>query len=172
MVTYPGLPAPEITEHLTRAASRGRYASGTEFSIGRITMVANTGTYLDSPFHRFAHGADLAGLPLERMVDLPGTVVRVSEDEQAIGVAPLSAEEVRGRAVLFHTGWDRYFGTEAYPVDAPFLTEATAQRLVDAQATLVGIEQPERRRDGPRHAACPFASPRRRHLDPRASDGT
>src|SRR3989337_2825085 len=80
MLTYPGLPAPEITEHLSREASRERYPPGTEFSIGRITMVANTGTSLDSPFHRFADGADLAGLPLERTADLPATVVRVGQD--------------------------------------------------------------------------------------------
>ncbi len=140
MVTYPGLPAPEISEHLTREASRERYAPGTEFSIGRITMVANTGTYVDSPFHRFADGADLAQLPLERMVDVPGTVVRVAQDVRAIGVPDLQPDDVRGRAVLFHTGWDRHWRTDAYGSDSPFLTREAAEWLVAQGAALVGID--------------------------------
>ena len=51
MITYRGLPAPLICDYLSREASRKLYAEGTEFHIGRIDMVANTGTYLDSPFH-------------------------------------------------------------------------------------------------------------------------
>jgi kynurenine formamidase len=140
MVTYPGLPAPEITEHLTREASRERYAPGTEFSIGRITMVANTGTYLDSPFHRFAEGPDLARLRLERTADLPGVVVRVPEDVTAIGVPDLPVEDPRGRAVLFHTGWDRHWRTAAYGSGSPFLTRQTAEWLVAQDAALVGID--------------------------------
>ncbi len=140
MVTYPGLPAPEITEHLTRAASRERYAPGTEFSIGRISMVANTGTYLDSPFHRFAEGADLAGLPLEQMVDLHGVVIRADESATAIGPPNLPAGDVRGLAVLFHTGWDRHWRTDAYASGSPFLTRAAAEWLVESGAALVGID--------------------------------
>ena len=141
MVTYPGLPVPEISEHLTREASRERYAPGTEFSIGRITMVANTGTYLDSPFHRFAAGADLARVPLERTVDLPGVVVRVAgEDGRQIGVPPLRPEDVRRHAVLFHTGWDRHWRTDAYGSGHPFVTRETAQWLVANEPALVGID--------------------------------
>jgi kynurenine formamidase len=140
MVTYPGLPAPEIGEHLTREASRERYAPGTEFSIGRITMVANTGTYLDSPFHRFADGADLAGLPLERTADLPGMVISVAEHVAAIGAPDLRADDVRGHAVLFHTGWDRHWRTAAYGAGSPFLTRETAEWLVASGAALVGID--------------------------------
>src|SRR6202165_5696509 len=79
MVTYRGLPAPLICDFLSREASRSRYTEGTEFHIGRIDMVANTGTYLDSPFHRFEHGKDLAELPLSSLAALEGIVVRVNE---------------------------------------------------------------------------------------------
>jgi hypothetical protein len=77
MVTYPGLPAPRISDWLTWEASRQRYASGTEFQIAEITMIANTGTYVDVPSHRWAEGTDLAGTALDRLADLPGIVVRV-----------------------------------------------------------------------------------------------
>src|SRR5687767_1980794 len=76
MTTYPGLPGPVICDFLSREASRGHYAEGTEFQIGRIDLVANTGTYVDSPFHRFPDGADLSGLPLRRLADVPAVVVR------------------------------------------------------------------------------------------------
>ena len=141
MVTYPGLPGPEIGEHLTREASRSHYAPGTEFSIGRISMVANTGTYLDSPFHRFADGADIAALPLAATTDLEGLVVRVTgAASRAIDRPSLLAHEVRGRAVLIHTGWDRYWGTPAYGDGHPFLTGAAAEWLAEQGAALVGID--------------------------------
>ncbi len=141
LVTYPGLPAPRVDEHLTRAASRERYAPGTEFSIGRIAMVGNTGTYLDSPYHRFADGTDLAGLPLERLVDLPGLLVRVvGRPERTVGPEQLAGRDVRGRAVLIHTGWDRYWATEAYGHGHPFLSAAGAAWLVEQGAALVGID--------------------------------
>ena len=139
MVTYPGLPAPTIGAHLTREASRERYAPGTEFFIGTISMVANTGTYLDVPFHRFPDGLDLVHLPASACADVPGVVVRPG-DVRVIDVDVLADVEVRGRAVLFHSGWDRHFGTPAYAVEAPFLTEAAARRLVDGRAVLVGID--------------------------------
>ena len=137
--TYPGLPAPVLGTHLNREASRARYAPGTEFDIGTITMVGNTGTYLDTPFHRYPDGFDLAGLALERCVDLEGIVVRAA-DRRAIDADLLTDIETAGRAVLFHTGWSRHFGTPAYGSGAPFLTEAAARRLVDARAALVGID--------------------------------
>ena len=142
MITYPGLPAPSITEHLSREASRSVYAPGTEFQIGRISMIANTGTYLDAPSHRFADGADLAALPLKQTVDLDGLVVRVL-DSQARGVdrALLTPFDVTGRAVLIHTGWDRHWGAAEYGSDAhPFVTAAAASWLAENGAALVGID--------------------------------
>jgi kynurenine formamidase len=140
MTTYPGLPGPELSDYLTREASRSRYAPGTEFHIGRISLVANTGTYLDSPFHRYPDGADVAGLPLTAMADLAGVVVAVAEGTRAVD-SPLTVPGgARGRAVLVRTGWDRHFGTERYGVDAPFLTGAAAQWLADQGAALVGID--------------------------------
>jgi kynurenine formamidase len=141
LATYPGLPGPSIDEHLTREASRERYASGTEFSIGRISMVGNTGTYLDTPFHRFADGEDLAALPLERSADLDGVLVRVvGSGRRAIDRQDLISHDVAGRAVLLLTGWDRYFGTEQYGQEAPFLTAGGAQWLAEQGAALVGID--------------------------------
>ncbi|UQU64449.1 cyclase family protein [Couchioplanes caeruleus] len=139
-ITYPGLPAPEITPHLTREASRGVYAEGTEFAIDRISMVGNTGTYLDSPFHRYADGTDLAGLPLERLAGLPAVVVRAVGGARGVGVDALEHLTVAGHAVLLHTGGDAHWGTPAYAEDAPFLTEAGARWLVDHGAALVGID--------------------------------
>ena len=141
MITYKGLPAPVISDHLTREASRNIYGPGTEFQIGRIDMVANTGTYLDTPFHRDADGIDLAGLVLEAVADLPGVVVRAPASAQrAIGRAHFGATEVRGRAVLVHTGWDAHWRTERYFTGFPYLTEEAATYLRDAGAALVGID--------------------------------
>lgn len=138
MMTYPGLPGPEIGEHLSFDASREHYATGTEFAIGRITMVANTGTYLDTPAHRFRDGHDLSALPLEHCADLPAVVV---DGGGAIGAGALSDVPVTGAAVLLRTGWDRHWGTKRYgdPVH-PHLTEAGAQALVDSRVRLVGID--------------------------------
>jgi arylformamidase len=140
MVTYPGLPGPEISDYLPREASSARYGPGTQFHIGRISMVANTGTYLDSPFHRFAGATDVAGLPLQRVADLDGVVVRIGAGRRAIDRDALAAYEVGGRAVLVQTGWDRYWATERYGTDSPFLTAAAAEWLVERQAGLVGID--------------------------------
>src|SRR3954471_19016284 len=114
MVTYKGLPAPIICDYLSREASRERYAPGTEFHIGKIEMVANTGTYVDSPFHRYANGKDLSELPLTSLANLDCVVVRPETRERAIDRLPLRESEVRGRAVLVHTGWDRHWRTEQY----------------------------------------------------------
>lgn len=141
LVTYPGLPAPEISEHLTREASAGRYAPGVTFQIGRISLVANTGTYLDSPWHRYADGADLAGLPLGVLVDLDGVLLRATGARgRAIDVPALAPLDVRGRAVLLQTAWDVHFGTPRYAKDAPFLTDSGAAWLVEKGAALVGID--------------------------------
>ncbi|MGO9218841.1 MAG: cyclase family protein [Streptosporangiaceae bacterium] len=141
MITYPGQPGPEITPHLTREASRPRYSPGTEFLIGRISLVGNTGTYLDSPYHRYPSGADLAAMPLEPTADLPAVVVRVTGTRQrGIDVGALAALDVRGAAVLLHTGDDASFGSPAYAGDAHFLTEAGAAWLAGHEAALVGID--------------------------------
>ena len=145
MITYRGLPAPMICDFLSRERSRAVYAPGTEFHIGRIDMVANTGTYVDSPFHRFADGADLAELPLERLVDLEGVVARVPAGgaraiTRDVLVAALPRPDVSGRAVLVHTGWDAHWRTDAYFEGHPFLTAEAAEWLVSARVALVGID--------------------------------
>jgi len=141
LVTYPGLPAPVIQDHLSFAASRSVYAPGTEFRIGRITMVANTGTYVDTPAHRYADGLDLAGVPLDRLVDLDGVVVDVrGAVERGIGPDVFLPHAIRGRAVLVLTGWSRHFGSPAYLSGHPFLTGAAAAYLADSGVTLVGID--------------------------------
>ena len=141
MVTYKGLPAPTICDWLSREASRERYAPGTEFQIGKIEMVANTGTYVDSPFHRYEKGRDLSELPLESVADLDCVVVRAdSRGGRAIDSIPLSASDVTGRAVLFHTAWDRHWRTDAYFEQHPHLTARAAEWLVKAGAVLVGID--------------------------------
>ncbi len=139
MVTYPGLPGPHISDHLSRAASRSHYAAGTEFHIGRIDMVANTGTYLDTPFHRYPDGYDLAGLDLERVADLPGLCLRTPD--QAIPPEVLDQVDVAGCAVLFVTGWSRHWRTDRYgSEDHPFLSQDTAAALVRGGAALVGVD--------------------------------
>ena len=142
MITYPGLPAPLITPHLTRDQSQSIYAPGTEFAMDLITMIGNTGTYLDSPHHRFASGTDLAGLPLASLVDLPAVVLRIANDSDRAVDVPALAElgEVGGCAVLINSGDDALFGTPAYAQDPTFLTQAGAQWLVDQGAMLVGID--------------------------------
>jgi len=141
LVTYPGLPVPVIEPHLTRQDSRARYAPGTEFAMDVITMIGNTGTYLDSPFHRYEGGNDLAGLDLTTLVDLP-TEVFSSTDGSERGILPsiFDNRNIDGCAVLLHTGWDRHFGAPAYASGAPYLTEEGAEYLVARGVTLVGID--------------------------------
>jgi kynurenine formamidase len=139
MVTYPGLPPPEIGDHLTREASRSRYAPGTEFHIGRISMVANTGTYLDTPFHRLADGTDLSTTPLERMAGLDGVVVDAVGFVE-IGLDLLRGVRLHGRAVLFRTGWSSRWGSDDYFSGHPHLTADAAAFLVEEGAGLVGID--------------------------------
>ncbi len=141
MVTYPGLPAPVIDDHLSFEASAAHYAPDTEFTIGRITMVANTGTYLDTPAHRFRDGHDLSGLALERCAQLPAVVVDVGKQTGAIDPDWFTDRTVGGAAVLLRTGWDVHWGTDQYGDPThPYLTEAAARALADAGATLVGID--------------------------------
>jgi len=141
MTTYPGLPGPVMRPHLTREASRKVYAAGTEFQIDHISLVGNTGTYVDSPFHRYASGTDLAGLPLERLADLPIAVARLTGSaRRGVEVTALAALPIQGCAVLLHTGWDVHWGTPRYGDGAPFLTGSAARWLVDSGAVLVGID--------------------------------
>lgn len=138
MITYKGLPGPVICDYLSRPESRARYAAGTEFQIGRIDMVANTGTYLDTPFHRFADGIDLAEMPLDAVTALPGRVVHATGP--AIDAEAFAGLDLAGRAVLVHTGWDRHWRTDTYFSGHPFLTAAAATCLRDTGAALVGID--------------------------------
>jgi arylformamidase len=141
LVTYPGLPVPAFTPHLTREDSRSHYAAGTEFAMDIITMIGNTGTYLDSPWHRYAGGADLAGLSLESLVDLPTEVFHVQDSHgRGIPASVFWDRDVAGKAVLLDTGWSGNFGTPAYAIDAPYLTADGVDYLVGEGVTLVGID--------------------------------
>jgi arylformamidase len=139
-ITYPGLPGPVISDHLSREDSRARYAKGYEFQIGRIDMVANTGTYLDTPFHRFADGHDLAGLDLARVAAVPGVLIE-ADGVQEVDEEHLAEHDVAGRAVLVHTGWSRHWGTDHYGDQShSFIGQAAAKLLVDRGAAAVGID--------------------------------
>jgi arylformamidase len=141
MITYKGLPAPIICDYLSREASRARYAAGTEFQIGKIEMVANTGTYLDSPFHRYPDGDDLSQLQLEALADLDCVVVRATNrSARAIDRLPIDLATLKGKALLVHTGWDAHWRTDQYFEGHPHLTGELAQSLVEAGVTLVGID--------------------------------
>jgi kynurenine formamidase len=140
MTTYPGIPGPVVTAHLSREASRGRYAEGTTFEIARVELVANTGTYVDAPLHRYAEGADIAGLPLERLADLPGVRIDATASERAIGAELFAGVALAGRAVLVWTGWDAHWRTERYGNGHPFLTRGAVEALAGSGAALVGID--------------------------------
>jgi arylformamidase len=148
MITYKGLPPPVISDHLSREQSRAFYAPGTEFHIGKIEMVANTGTYLDSPFHRYPDGKDLSELDLRSVANLEGIVVRCADGAEArpsgracVTPAALEHLDMKNKAVLFHTGWDRRWRTNEYSDGThPFLTTEAAECLAEAGAALVGID--------------------------------
>jgi kynurenine formamidase len=141
MTTYKGLPGPQVCDYWTREHSATFYDDGASFQIGRIDMIANTGTYLDSPFHRFAQGDDLAALDLDRLAAVPGIVVRAqAAGPLAVDADAFEALDVAGKAVLVHTGWDRHWRTDAYQENHPFLTAVAARRLADRGARLVGID--------------------------------
>jgi len=140
LVTYKGLPAPIICDYLSREASRKFYHPGTEFQIGKIEMVGNTGTYLDSPFHRYAEGKDLSQLELSKLADLPALKVS-SNGKQAVDVSLFpGGVELAGRAILIETGWSRHWNTAQYYEGHPFLTEDAASFLADSGVVLVGID--------------------------------
>lgn len=141
MITFKGLPGPLICDFLTREASRKNYSDGTEFQIGRIDMVANTGTYIDCPFHRYADGKDLNDTALDRFINLPAVVVRVPHRERIeVGAQDFQGVNVNKKAVLIHTGWDEYWGSDKYFHDHSFVNEEAAAYLRDQGAALVGID--------------------------------
>jgi arylformamidase len=140
LVTYKGMPAPIICDYWTREESRAFYEEGTEFQIGKIEMVGNTGTYLDSPFHRYAHGKDLSDLSLDSLANLEGVLVRVSEDIKAVDASYFQGLSLEGKAVLVQTGWDQHWKQDQYFVDNPYLTKDAAEYLVAANVKLVGID--------------------------------
>jgi kynurenine formamidase len=140
MITYKGLPGPVISDHLSREESKTRYAPGTEFHIGKIEMVANTGTYLDSPFHRYARGRDLAGLDLYSLANIDGVVVHCTAQTE-ISENVFDGIDVKDKAVLVHTGWDQHWRTDEYSSgNHPFLNESAATYLAKNAAALVGID--------------------------------
>lgn len=141
MITYKGLPAPIVCDYLSREGSRKFYEAGTEFQIGKIEMVANTGTYVDCPFHRYEHGDDLAAVALERFAHIPGVVMK-KHFSQGLAITPddLKGKDLRGKAVLINTGWSQYWRTDQYFENHPFVTEDTAIVLRDCGAALVGID--------------------------------
>jgi arylformamidase len=147
LITYKGLPAPLICDFLSREQSKQHYAPGTEFQIGKIEMVANTGTYLDSPFHRYEDGKDLSQLDLTSLADLEGVVIRREHPAaRGIGTGAFVGIGVKGKAVLIQTGWDAHWRTEQYFEGHPFLTRDAAQFLVDEEAALVGHRLIQHRR--------------------------
>ena len=139
MAPYPGLPTPRIGAHLDHAASRSNY-DGDEFFLGKVDMPANIGTYLDSPFHRFPERDDLAGIPLERLIGLDGVVIDAREADVRPVDAELSEIDIAGKAVLVRTGWSKRWGTVSYWEPGPYLNDDFAKRLVDAGASLVGVD--------------------------------
>jgi len=141
MTTYKGLPGPQICDFWEREGTAENYDDGSTFQIGRIDMVANTGTYVDAPFHRYADGIDLADLPLPSLADMPGIVIRRPwENSLAVEPSHLEGHDVTGKAVLIHTGWDRHWRTDAYFGEHPYLTAESADWLLEHDAVLVGID--------------------------------
>ncbi|MEP6993090.1 MAG: cyclase family protein [Acidobacteriota bacterium] len=140
MVTYPGLPGPVVSDFMGREASRGHYSEGTSFHIARVRMVANTGTYVDAPFHRFAQGADIGSLALERLADVDGIVVDAAGSSRALEAELFTGRSLAGKAVLIRTGWDAHWRTPRYFEGHPYLTRAAAEYLAGAGPALVGID--------------------------------
>ncbi|WP_332633785.1 cyclase family protein [Halalkalibacter flavus] len=140
LITYKGLPAPIICDYLSREESRKHYEKGTEFQIGKIEMVSNTGTYVDVPFHRYPDGKDLSETTIDKMAGLEGIIVHVDENNKEIDEELFYDFDIEGKAVLIHTGWDKHWNTDQYFENHPYLTERAAKYLVNKQAALVGID--------------------------------
>ena len=140
MVTYTGLPGPVISDHMNREDAATHYTEGTTFQIGKIEMVANTGTYIDAPFHRYAGGIDLPGLDIASIADLDGIVFHAAQKMRSIERDVFESHNLEGKAVLIHTGWDRHWRTDAYFENHPFLTRDASEYLKSCGAALVGID--------------------------------
>jgi kynurenine formamidase len=140
MLTYTGLPGPVISDHMSREDSESHYSDGTTFQIGKIEMVANTGTYIDAPFHRYEGGQDLSALKMASIANLDGIVLRVAQETRSIDKDIFESDTVEGKAVLIHTGWYRHWRTDAYFKNHPFLTRDAAEYLKFSGAALVGID--------------------------------
>jgi kynurenine formamidase len=141
LITYKGFPPPRICDYMSREASKQFYDEGTSFQIGKIEMVANTGTYLDTPFHRFQEGTDISQLDLSSLAELEAVVVRVEGiPGRAVDLQTFVPMDVKGKAVLVHTGWAKHWATEQYFDGHSFLTEAAAVYLKEQGAVLVGID--------------------------------
>ncbi len=139
LITYKGLPAPIICDFLSRENSKSFYENGTEFQIGKIEMVSNTGTYLDCPFHRYAHGKDLSQIALEQCAALDAICIN-AKNATAIGKDYFNGKAIKDKAVLVYTDWARHWNTANYFEGHPYLTEDAAIYLRDAGAKLVGID--------------------------------
>ncbi len=140
MLTYSGLPGPIISDHMSRKDSESYYSDGTTFQIGKIEMIANTGTYIDAPFHRYEAGHDLSELKMTSIANLEGIVFRAARGMRSIDKDVIESVKVEGKAVLIHTGWDRHWRTDAYFENHPFLTRNAAEYLKSSGAALVGID--------------------------------
>ena len=140
LITYPGLPGPIVCDFLSREASKAHYDEGTSFQIGKIEMVANTGTYVDSPFHRYENGADLSQLELRRLANVEGLVIDARGRGRSLGIELVKGLNLRGKAVLVRTGWDVNWAKPSYFDGHPFLTRAVADYLLGAGAAMVGID--------------------------------
>ncbi|MGD9044669.1 MAG: cyclase family protein [Desulfobacterales bacterium] len=140
MQTYTGLPGPVISDHMSREDSESHYSDGTTFQIGKIEMIANTGTYIDAPFHRYEGGQDLSELKIASIANLEGVVFRAAQGVRSIDKEIFESATVAGKAVLVHTGWDRHWRTDAYFENHPFLTRNAAEHLKSSGAALVGID--------------------------------
>ncbi len=141
LVTYKGLPAPIICDYWSREISKDWYEDGSSFQIGKIEMVANTGTYLDAPFHRYEEGKDLSELLLEQCAELEGILINAPyQNDLAVSASFFEGRDLKNKAVLVFTGWSDHWNTETYYSGHPYLTEAAANFLRDAGAKLVGID--------------------------------
>jgi kynurenine formamidase len=140
MITYPGLPGPVISDYLSRDASKANYAEGTTFQIGKIELVANTGTYIDAPFHRYSEGDDLSGVELSAIANLDGLVFLADPETRAINQDLFENRDLNGKAVLVHTGWDQHWRTDQYFENHPFLTRDAADYLRARDVALIGID--------------------------------
>jgi kynurenine formamidase len=140
MKTYPGLPEPTVDVVVDYEASRQRYNNQAEFYIANLHLCGNTGTYVDSPRHRYRAGVDLAGLSLERLANLPTVVVDATQAGRAIGSDSFRELDLAGSAILFRTNFSQRWGTDSYFTDNPFLTAAASELLVSKRAAFVGID--------------------------------